>query len=356
VHGELVFAISADYEKRTGGWTYDQRLMSELRQRGWLVRDLILPAGFPEPSEEALFLSAAALDALADGTLVVMDQLCLGVMPELARRHSARLRLVMIVHHPLFMDHEEIQKKRSSFARLEGEVFRHVALAIVTSHTTERYLRENFNLSREHMVVAVPGVDLKPIAHGSGDHKLSLLSVGAMVPRKNQRALIAALSALIDENWQLNLVGNITRAPSYVESVRAQIANSGLAGRVQLSGELSDVALESAWGRADVYVASSRHEGFGMAFAEALAHGLPIVTTDAGAVGDWISRDAAIVVPTGDDESLRAGLARIIREPDIRGALRRGALKKRGLLPRWRQTADRVEAALSRLMNRETCI
>ncbi len=136
------------------------------------------------------------------------------------------------------------------------------------------------------------------MSEGSRGSELALLSVGAVVPRKDHGVLIDALSLLRDEPWRLTIVGNITRAPDHVSALRARIAAAGLQDRVHLAGELDDDALEEVWRGADIYVASSRHEGFGMAIAEAISRGLPVVTTAAGAVSEWLSPSAALIVPT----------------------------------------------------------
>jgi len=350
VRRELVFAISADYERRTGGWIYNERLMRELAIAGWQVRHLVLPAGFPNPSEEARTRSAEAFANLPDDTLVVVDQLCLGVMPELAKREAERLRLVMIVHHPLMLEQNGGQD-RDRFARLECEALRHVRLAIVTSRATAAFLREEFGVPASKRVVAVPGTDRGPLAVGSGGGVLSLLSVGAVVPRKAHGTLIAALAMLNDMAFRLTIAGNTTRAPDHVAVLRKQIDVAGLGHRVMLAGELEDAALEVMWRSADVYVASSRHEGFGMAIAEAISRGLPVVTTQAGAVSEWLSPRAALIVPSGDAEALRNALARVLGEPETRMALQRGAREERMRLPCWRETALRVDAALARLIS-----
>lgn len=352
--GELVFAISADYEQRTGGWVYDTRVIKELAALGWHVRELVLPAGFPHPDEAARAQSAEAFARLADGTLVVTDQLCLGVLPEVAQREAQRLRLVMIVHHPLMLEEygagADDAEADNAFGRSEREALRHVRLAIVTSGTTAEFLRDNFEVDPSRIVIAPPGTDSRALSEGSRGSELALLSVGAVVPRKDHGVLIGALNSLRDEQWRLTIVGNITRAPDHVAAVRARIAAAGLQDKVHLAGELDDVALEEVWRGADIYVASSRHEGFGMAIAEAISRGLPVVTTAAGAVSGWLSSSAALIVPSGDTAALAAALARVLRQPETRAALMRGAREQRLQLTRWHETATRVDAALLHIM------
>ena len=346
---ELTFAISADYERATGGWLYDQRLLAGLARLGWQVHCLTLPAGFPNPSPAARAEAAAAFRSLADGALVLVDQLCLGVLPEVARDEAQRLRLVMIVHHPLALEDERARAASLAFAQSEREALRHVAGVIATSPATARLLAADYGVPIERIIVATPGVDRQPLARRSAGRSLTLLSVGAVVPRKDHDALIAALAGLRHLPWRLAIVGNTTRAPAHVARLRARLAASGLSSRVTLTGELSASALARRWQTADLYVAASRHEGYGMAIAEALAHGVPVITTRAGAVGAWIGRRGALVVPDGNTAQLRAALAQVLSMPSLRAQLRRGALARRRALPTWEATAEAVHRRLLQL-------
>ncbi len=83
-----------------------------------------------------------------------------------------------------------------------------------------------------------------------------------------------------------------------------------------------------------------------MAIAEALSRGLPVVTTRAGAVGQWIGHRGALVVPDGNTAQLRAALARVLSQPTLRAELRRGALARRRALPTWEATAEAVHNRL----------
>jgi glycosyltransferase involved in cell wall biosynthesis len=346
VNNELTFVISADYERATGGWIYDQRLLDGLARLGWRIHHVTLPAGFPNPSDEARSVSAAAFARIADGAIVLADQLCLGVLPEVAQAEAKRLRLVMIVHHPLSLENVRAPRESEGLARSEREALSHCTGVIATSHATADTLATDYAASLDRIIIAVPGMDLAPLARGGQGRTLNLLSVGAVVPRKDHGALISALSGLQHLRWRLTIVGNTSRASRHVARLRAQIAASGLVSRVNLAGQSSPRALARHWRTADVYVAASRHEGYGMAIAEAFAHGVPVVTTCAGAVGQWIGRSGAIVVPNDNTAQLKAALARVLSQPAARASLRRGAIARRRTLPTWEATAAAVHHRL----------
>jgi len=88
-------------------------------------------------------------------------------------------------------------------------------------------------------------------------------------------------------------------------------------------------------------------EGYGMAFAEAIAHGLPVVGTRAGAIPDTVPADAGVLVPPDDVEALAAALRRLIEDPRERGRLAAGA--RAATFPTWQEQAARFAAVLDRL-------
>ena len=345
----LSFVISADYARRTGGWLYDHRLLQGLSARGWQVRRLTLPAGFPEPSPPVRAQSGAAFRAIADGSLVLVDQLCLGVLPEVAAMEGRRLRLVMLVHHPLALEGYRTGKA-AAMGRAEREALRHVAAVITTSPSTARALISDYAVPADRIVIAVPGVDRQPLARGSGGAVANLISVGAVVPRKNHHLLVEALAGVAGLPWRLAIVGNLTRAGEHVSAVRAMITACGLAARIKLTGELPDQELARLWSGADLYVSASQHEGYGMALAEAFAHGVPVLTTYAGAAGAWIGRRGAKIVGDGRLGALRTALAELIGSRHQRGLLRQGAVARRRSLPTWEATAAAVDARLKHLL------
>ena len=86
-----------------------------------------------------------------------------------------------------------------------------------------------------------------------------------------------------------------------------------------------------------------------MAVAEALAHGLPVVSTNTGAITELVGTDAGILVPIGDVEALTTALRTVIEDPVLRARLRDGAHRARLRLPSWDDAAVALSLALERL-------
>ena len=86
-----------------------------------------------------------------------------------------------------------------------------------------------------------------------------------------------------------------------------------------------------------------------MAVAEALARGIPVVSTATGAIGELLGDEAGLVVTVDDRPALASALARVIRDDDLRRRLADGARRVRGTLRTWDQAAEQMSAALEPL-------
>jgi glycosyltransferase involved in cell wall biosynthesis len=182
---------------------------------------------------------------------------------------------------------------------------------IASSVTTARTLVTEYGVPEARIAVALPGTDPAPLARGSNGPEVAILSVGSLTPRKGHDVLIAALAGLEHLDWRLTIVGPADRHAAYAGALLAQVKAAGLGSRVSFAGALTAGEVERAYDRADLFVLASYHEGFGMAYREAMARGLPVVGTDAGAVRE-ATCGAARLVPAGDPDALGAALAEVI--------------------------------------------
>jgi glycosyltransferase involved in cell wall biosynthesis len=342
---ELALVFPGDLDTRTGGYLYDRRLALELEARGWVVRRLGLPATFPFPSPADLAASRSLLAGLPPGGTALVDGLALGAMPDLAAAEAGRLDLVALVHHPLCLEIGLAGTQAAALERSERAALAAVRATIVTSTRTGVTLRSLFGVPAASLAVCVPGTDPAPLAPGSADGVCRLLCIGTVTPRKAQALLVRALAG-VDGAWELTIGGSLERDPATAAGLRAAIAELGLVDRVRLPGELDEGELAAAYASADLFVSASLYEGYGMALAEALARGLPIVAAAGGAVADTVPATAGLLVPPGDEAALRSALRRCIGHPEERRRLRMGAIQARDSLTTWGETAARVEQVL----------
>ncbi len=120
----------------------------------------------------------------------------------------------------------------------------------------------------------------------------------------------------------------------------ADIIRHALENRVAVLGAVSPQHLAALYAEADLFVLASHFEGYGMAYAEAIAHGLPVIGTIGGAIPDTVPPEAGLLVPPGDMAALATALRRVIGDGDLRRRLAGGARAAAPQLPTWRQSAE----------------
>jgi glycosyltransferase involved in cell wall biosynthesis len=345
----VVFAIPGDINLPTGGYTYDRRVLALLPQFGVTARHLELPPGYPAPSAADLDATARAFAETGKDSVLMVDGLAYGAMPADVIKHAAG-PIIALVHHPLCL---ETGLSDARAAALRASEIGALALAqrvVVTSPTTARTVIDEFGVTPEKLTVAEPGTDPAPRAPGSSA-TLQLLAVGSVVPRKGYDILVRALERVaVPVAWELTIVGAMDRSPETTAALEAQIAQSPLAPRVRMIGGLSERALADIYAQSDVLVLSSLYEGYGMVLAEALARGLPIVTTTGGAAAETVPDGAALKVAPGDVDALGDALQRVIADAALRLRLADAAWAfAQSSLPRWDHSVARIAAVIKEL-------
>ena len=345
----LYFALPGPLDQRSGGTIYDRRVIEALREDGWWVEVLEWPATFPFPNEDDRLEAAASLAAVPDNALVMIDGLALGTLPGLARREKDRLRLVALVHHPLALETGLSPMMAATFAAEEQDALTSVRAVIVTSETTAAIVEGAFGAPGELLTVAQPGVD-KPAPRGARrPGPVRIFAMGGVSPRKAHHVLIEALARIEDLDWTCVIAGSLEREPEVAEALIGQIAMLGLGERVALVGEVDSEQAARLYADADIFALASVYEGYGMVFAEAQAHGLPIVATTGGAIPEAVAEDAGLLVPPNDAPAFAEALRLLVADPERRAALAAGSRAAGARLPGWNHTAALIAKALDRL-------
>jgi hypothetical protein len=345
----FVFAVPGDLATLTGGYAYDRRMIAELGDLGWQVDLISLGDGFPWPSEATRMAALTKLLATPPGRAIVVDGLAFGVLPEAATQLAGRNPLLALVHHPLALEAGLSESQADALRSSERAALCAVQGVVVTSAATARLVAADYGVLAESITIAKPGSDPAALASGSRDDVVRLLSVGAVVPRKGFDVLIAALARLGDLSWQLTIAGDRTRDPNAATLLDADIAAHALQNRVAVLGAVSPQHLATLYAEADVFALASHFEGYGMAYAEAIAHGLPVIGTTGGAIPDTVPSDAGLLVPPGDMPALTKALRHVIGDSELRQRLTRGARAAARQLPSWRQSAEILARRLETL-------
>lgn len=205
-----------------------------------------------------------------------------------------------------------------------------------------------------HTVPVIPNAVIYPLPCAApwvmpnevvGSERRVLLAVGRLDPVKNLDGLLAVFARLADRHpdWDLVILGEGPER-SALQAARAAL---GLADRVALPGIAGNVAQWHA--RCDLYVLSSHSEGFPNALAEALCHGMPVVSVDCDTGPRDIIRhgiDGLLVAP-GDPDALESALDALMGNDAIRRQF-----AARAANARQRLSIERVAGMWEALFNR----
>lgn len=341
---QVHFVVPGALDQRTGGYLYDRRIVEGLRAQGTAVTVHELAGRFPFVDDAAREAAAAALPAIGEA-LPVIDGLALPAFADLTDRLPGRW--VALVHHPLALESGLAEDQVAAFGRLEQGLLPLATRVIVTSPHTQADVAA-YGVPAARIGVVLPGTDPAPLARGSGGPGVALLCVASLTPRKGHLVLLEALAGLLDLEWHLTCVGSLDRDPQTAQAIGAAIARLGVDDRVSLVGEQDEAGLAPLYDRADLFVLASYHEGYGMVLAEALARGLPIVATKAGAIPGTVPPSAGMLVEPGDCAAFAGALRQIMSEPSLRDLLCAGAASERERLPGWADAVRAFSAELDR--------
>ena len=207
-------------------------------------------------------------------------------------RTFLKLLAVVLIHHPVSLETGLNAAEQAALADVERRLLPRLKRLIVTSNTTAETLETQFHIPTDRIHVVVPGTDDAPRCPGSAG--CEMLSIGTLIPRKGHDVLLRALARLFDLDWHLTIAGAPDRDPAHAHGLMALTEELKIAHRVRFAGELVGDALEAAWRGADLFALATYYEGYGMAIAEALKRGLPVVVTAGGAAGKLITPECRL--------------------------------------------------------------
>ncbi len=155
-------------------------------------------------------------------------------------------------------------------------------------------------------------VDRKP------DEPIRLLNVGAAIWRKGYEYLLLALQEVVDRGYNIELSLVDFDGPER-DRAKHTVAELGLDGRVHVLGKLDAIRVRDALWRSDILVLSALSEGISNAVIEAMACGVPVITTDCGGMREAVTHGVeGLVVPTRDPSALADAIIQLARDPRLR--------------------------------------
>jgi glycosyltransferase involved in cell wall biosynthesis len=253
--------------------------------------------------------------------------------------------------------HTRLRRSRVYRAGITASVRRANLISVPSQFVADELLRIEPSVPRARVRVVPYGIGDQFSAVGAGEiervrAKLRLparyiLFVGTIQPRKGVDVLVEAYRRLVEEQRvpeHLVLAGDRGWG---LDELRDVLQTAPLQHCVHLPGYVSERDLPALYAGASVFVYPSRVEGFGFPPLEAMAVGIPVIACDTSAVTENL-RGAAELVPVGEVEPLRAALARVLADADVRAELRDAGLRRAQSFT-WERTAEATLACYREL-------
>lgn len=344
----------------SGGYLYDRQLVAHLRAQGDEVEIISLPwRAYPGRLLDNVAAGLGRRLQAGRWDVLLQDELNHPSLFALNRwlRPRVPYPILSIVHH-LRSSERHAAWPMALYRRVERAYLRGVDGFIFNSRTTREAVEALTPLpvrrGERREVVACPaadhigpGLDRDQIeARAARPGPLRVLFVGNVIPRKGLHTLLAALARL-EGGWRLTVAGSLAVDPAYGRSIRARIAQQRLEDRVALLGRLDDAGLRAQLAAHDVLAVPSSYEGFGIAYLEAMAFGLPVIATTAGGAGEIVTHGQDGWLAPPDDPDALAGALRALGSDRARlRAMSRAARARYDRHPTWAESMARVRAFL----------
>jgi glycosyltransferase involved in cell wall biosynthesis len=321
----------------TGIGTYTRAIARALAARPGVEVRLFTPR--PLPESEALGPWSVGADRGGAGTLWVQTTL-----PRRARQWGADVLLaaltigpvrgglpfVSVVHDLTPWTHPEWHAMKTvvGFAPLWERTAEKAARFVCVSAATARELTRAYPETRERVSVVSNGVDpdFAPAAEGPAraetrrryaDGNRYILYLGTLEPRKNVETLVAACDLLWSRGARAPVLVLAGGSGWKTSALFDRIARSPFKEKIHLAGYAGREAARQLYQAADVFVYPSLEEGFGLPVLEAMACGIPVVSSTAEALRE-VAGDAALFAEPRDSAGFAREIERVLEDPATR--------------------------------------
>ncbi|MEE9935976.1 MAG: glycosyltransferase family 4 protein [Deltaproteobacteria bacterium] len=286
----------------------------------------VCTGGFPEPytfGERAY----AYLKKHRDAYDIVHDNQCLSY--GIGRLAQKVLPTLVTIHHPITVDRQEEynvaktlrQKYRVfrwyAFINMQLKVARQFSHIITVSEFTRKDIACEFSLDEQRFRVVHNGVNNEffyPKQNGPRPENALIVTNSADTPLKGLSFLLEAVARIRRTRpIRLTVIGQ----PKKNGIIENLVASLGVSDIVHFTGRIANEEFADYYAKSTIAVVPSLYEGFGIPAAEAMASGVPLVSTSGGALAEVVG-DAGIVVPPADAEALALAITRLLDSPEER--------------------------------------
>ena len=324
-----------------------RELKSPINLIEWLG---VSSGGFPEP----LTFSLRAYNFFrSNGHAydIIHDNQCLGY--GLLGIKALGLPLVATIHHPITVDRDvEVEAERKSWKKLkvyrwysflgmQVRTSRKISRIITVSEASKKDIGRAFKIPSGKFRVIENGINTETFHPEPGVKRLEnrlIVTNSADTPIKGLRYLLEAVAS-IRKKRDINLT--VIGQPKKGGVIETLVRDLGLVGCVTFTGRIEDSEFARYYAEATIAVVPSIYEGFGLPAGEAMACGVPVISTTGGALAEVVG-DAGILVPPGNAKALKKSILHLLDSPKERESLGKAGYERVLNNFTWRNTALKV--------------
>jgi glycosyltransferase involved in cell wall biosynthesis len=183
------------------------------------------------------------------------------------------------------------------------------------------------------------------LAHGVTPETICLLNVGSNHPRKNLSTILEVVDCLKQRGLPIRLW---KAGADFTNEQKSFIQNRGLENHITYLGNPDKLTLVQIYNAADILIAPSLHEGFGMTILEAMACGTPVITANVSAMPEVVG-DAGVLVDPKDYQAIADAVCHLHNNPDdYQDLVTKGLVRARSFT--WEKTAERIAEIYEKLL------
>jgi len=308
--------------------------------------------GFPEP----LTFGLRALRFLRDKFNkydIVHDNQSLSYGIRTLKKH---IPTIATIHHPITVDRDLAVKAASSFLRkiqqmrwfsfigMQKRVSKTLSHIITVSKSAMQDISKEFKIPSQRFRIVPNGIDTDlfyPVPEIEREKDRIIVTNSADIPLKGLNYLLQA-AAKITKERQIRLV--VVGTPKKNGAVVTLIRKLGIGKFITFTGRIDHNDFVRHYARATVAVVPSVYEGFGLPAGEAMACGLPVISTTGGALPEVVG-DAGILVPPADPDALAAAMTTLLDNPNQAEKLGRAGYARVHKYFTWKKAAQRTAEA-----------